>query len=268
MLWTGTQSLYHLATNYTKEVGHSITSQTCLKLNDKTIKGFIRPIGEAIQNYLQEEIRVGRPISKITFVGHSLGGFLAKVLAMNYDHQIGGFSRTLDATPRALPDHAFSFGFNPPGVSADDFYTLQTRMTGIRPVEIFPDHHFTLGHTQDLVHALGNITRAEGGELVQDTQGYAHLISLDRAWFHEDSAASNSSASSSTTGGLIGWCTAAVNTGAKYCSSATRGICEAVTGIGDRNLRPHGMSALIDSLKREIEHLGDRPLVFTLSFQP
>lgn len=239
-------------------------------LRDRLISQYVRPIETSVRQYLTSpdlKKRLGRmpskKINRVILVGHSLGGFLARVIALNYSNRIAGFNSA--SFPDDLPEQAESVGFCVPGLSFSDYSNLAPLMD---PDLKNPDllsafvktHHLTIGHTQDLIFSMGNV-RSQGESddtrLVLEPDGSSLIIPLPKEWFDTLSepnlsdekifSASDTRAIDQLLGRMAEFYKEKTPDSLSELPTAAL---EKVTGLSPKHWAPHRMSAIIESLER------------------
>ncbi len=249
-------------------------------LKQRLIDQYLKPIGGIIGQFLQGELlkttlkslKINK-IKRIIFVGHSLGGLMARILALNYSNRIAGFN--IQPLSEDLPEHAESAGFNVPGFNRDDYQKLFALMTQGEPFQRDPlpfieTQHLTIGHKQDLVLAMGNIREKpgqNGPELALEPDGSSFVISLSQEWFenlsHPDTPRTALSKRIELPIRRQNTCKRAQFcarwTGETLYQWATCGF-QRAAGIGPVNIKPHDIFELIHSLER----ITDPTLEFTI----
>lgn len=239
-------------------------------LRDRLISQYVRPIETSVRQYLTSsdlKKKLGRmsskKINRVILVGHSLGGLLARVIALNYSNRIAGFNSA--SFPDDLPQQAESVGFCVPGLSFSDYRKLVPLMD---PDLKNPDllslfvktHHLTIGHTQDLIFSMGNVrsqSESESTKLVLKPDGSSLIIPLPKEWFDTLSepnlsdekifSASDTRAIDQLLGRMAEFYKEKTPDSLSELPTAAL---EKVTGLSPKHWAPHRMSAVIESLER------------------
>ncbi len=265
------KTLFQSVQNIPHAVIHSL-------LKDRLIQQYVRPIGEQVDAYLRSDslgitlaqIGITR-VKRMVFVGHSLGGFTARAVALNYSNQIGGFRQ--EPLPFRLPHHAESVGFNVPGLTRNDYELIAELIEPLPPKDLLPfieSQHLTVGHQQDLILAMGNVREKigeSGLELALEPDGSSFIIPLTKAWFTPASRAARDSERNLMltdnppgTQSSSDWIQSCGTRTRRTLAALSETVFEQITGIGPKNFMPHDIFELIHSL----ENIEESTLTFTI----
>ncbi len=212
-------------------------------LRRQLLANYVKPIGVSVNEFLiSPQLRATLKrmqlthVQRVVFVGHSLGGLLARITALNYSNTIAGFTQA--RMELGLPETAESIGFSSPGLNRRDYkrlfhFIVTQPETYPNPRPWIESHHLTVGHEQDLILAMGNVRPKSGGtsvELALEPDGNSLIIQLPQAWFD-----------------------------ALDDSPGSHFALERTLGLSPKNWIPHSLFELIDSIEElESAHL---PLV-------